>query len=548
MALMTAEGKAKDRTEGSAGNDNWSANLLHDARTLFLLLTSGTGVFELNCKLMYFVLFATYAALEPFLPVILENDCGLTTAEVGLVYCAVPVVGLVCSPLWGIAVDKTGLKKTLWCLAIAVTVLITCCLPLVHGLLSGLAFMFVRAIFYCTIVPMGDHAVMAYLGAERDHEYGRHRLWGAVSWGISSFLTGIALTHLSTVVSIILYAYGGGSLIMLVLFSRLSSEDLSAAIARVTAKDSPEEYIEMAETLIVEVEGSGSLHRDGAAEPIRPGKGTIGPGAAVKDDMDSSDERINTAGTMTVIVSDEEEGVVTGGLAKNRELKAAVIEVFSRPKALVFYLTVLVMGMASRVIYNFLFIFLQEIGGTETLMGLSLVFTVAAEIPFFFVSGALMKRFGVISFLLAAMIGYIIRVTAYSCLHNPWLVLPFETMHGLTFGAMWAAGIQHSTELFPDYGGFAQGLFSGIYTGAGGFLGAFVGGLLYDYLGARVMYRVMATAVAVNLLFVVIFHREELVTVIKRNWGDLREWRDKKSREANALPVAAEGDIPVVCD
>ena len=110
---------------------------------------------------------------------------------------------------------------------------------------------------------------------------------------------------------------------------------------------------------------------------------------------------------------------------------------------------------------------------------------------------------------------------------------------------MWAAGIQHSTELFPDYGGFAQGLFSGIYTGAGGFLGAFVGGLLYDYLGARAMYRIMASAVAVNLVFVVIFHRQELKEVAKRNWNDFQEWRQ---RRAKLEPVVEDDNTVVDCD
>jgi hypothetical protein len=41
------------------------------------------------------------------------------------------------------------------------------------------------------------------------------------------------------------------------------------------------------------------------------------------------------------------------------------------------------MGFGIGVIGEFLFLFLQELGGSETLMGLTLTFTCLAEVPVF---------------------------------------------------------------------------------------------------------------------------------------------------------------------
>jgi len=41
------------------------------------------------------------------------------------------------------------------------------------------------------------------------------------------------------------------------------------------------------------------------------------------------------------------------------------------------------------------------------------------------------------------------RAIGYSFLESSWWVLPLELLHGLTFGATWAAGIEHTSNIAP---------------------------------------------------------------------------------------------------
>jgi hypothetical protein len=45
-----------------------------------------------------------------------------------------------------------------------------------------------------------------------------------------------------------------------------------------------------------------------------------------------------------------------------------------------------------------------------------------------------------------------LRLAIYAMLpwfHNPWLVLPVELLHGVTYAAAWGAGIVHCKRLAP---------------------------------------------------------------------------------------------------
>merc|ERR1712130_613496 len=168
-------------------------------------------------------------------------------------------------------------------------------------------------------------------------------------------------------------------------------------------------------------------------------------------------------------------------------------------------------GIGTYLINAFLFLFLQDLGGSEVLMGLTLTFTVLTEIPFFFFSGTILRWFGEEWLIFSAMMAYIVRVLGYSVLQNPWWVLPLELLHGLTFGAMYAAGIHYSSKLLPpELSATAQGLFGGVYNGIGPLTGSIVGGWLYESAGPRRMFQVMATFVTLGLVILCTTFRHEM--------------------------------------
>jgi PPP family 3-phenylpropionic acid transporter len=161
-----------------------------------------------------------------------------------------------------------------------------------------------------------------------------------------------------------------------------------------------------------------------------------------------------------------------------------------------FLLVVFVSGIGSSILTNFLFLRLNDLGSSTTLMGTALIVATVSELPVFFFSGRLIKRGGARSLLVLSLFAYVLRGLAVSFLAVPWQVLPIQLLHGLTFSITWVAGVTYAREIAPPgMGATAQSLFSGAFFGLGGSVGALIGGILYQEAGSAALFRWMALLV-----------------------------------------------------
>ena len=168
---------------------------------------------------------------------------------------------------------------------------------------------------------------------------------------------------------------------------------------------------------------------------------------------------------------------------------------------LVFLLLVFFGGAGQAGIHNYLFLYMNELGASKMLMGLSLSIATISELPMFYYSDRLLARWSAKGLFIFATIMYVVRALALSYIHLPWMILITQLLHGLTFSAMWVAGVSYADEIAPPgLGATAQGLFSGIFMGISAATGAVLGGVLYQDFGGAIMYRTMAIAVAVSIL------------------------------------------------
>eukprot|EP01065_Artemidia_motanka_P047151 TRINITY_DN7313_c0_g1_i1.p1 TRINITY_DN7313_c0_g1~~TRINITY_DN7313_c0_g1_i1.p1 ORF type:complete len:465 (+),score=88.16 TRINITY_DN7313_c0_g1_i1:114-1508(+) len=143
----------------------------------------------LPAKLAYGILFGGLAVFEPFLSVIFASK-GLDPREVGALMSVAPFCKLVASPLWTILMDHLGMVKPLLVAAsvLAGTLAVVC-------FLSGRAWASVAIvlffIFNAPIVPVTDRCTLK-LSHNHGCDWGRQRLWGAVTWGCFAPLAGLA--------------------------------------------------------------------------------------------------------------------------------------------------------------------------------------------------------------------------------------------------------------------------------------------------------------------------------------------------------------------
>jgi PPP family 3-phenylpropionic acid transporter len=187
-----------------------------------------------------------------------------------------------------------------------------------------------------------------------------------------------------------------------------------------------------------------------------------------------------------------------------------------------FLLVAFLGGAGSSVTSNYLFLYLEDLKASSTLMGLSLTIATISELPVLFFSNQLLRRWGPRGLMILSLAAYVVRALGYSLAANPGQAVMFQLLHGLTFSAMWVAGVSYANEIAPEgLGATAQGLFSSTVMGLGGITGAFFGGLLLDRYGSAGVFRISAIVVLAGLLVFLYTGRKEISP--QRTQGTQRE-------------------------
>lgn len=139
------------------------------------------------------------------------------------------------------------------------------------------------------------------------------------------------------------------------------------------------------------------------------------------------------------------------------------------------------------------------------------------ELPFFFISGWFINKFGHNNCMTLVLFTFGIRLFLYSVLSNPWWVLPIELMQGITFGIFYTAMATYANIVAP-HGTSAtlqvkayfsiriyfqllhyknksrqflfQGLVGAIFEGIGVSSGSLLGGYFMKEFGGSITFRV----------------------------------------------------------
>ncbi len=168
-------------------------------------------------------------------------------------------------------------------------------------------------------------------------------------------------------------------------------------------------------------------------------------------------------------------------------------------------------GLAVAASNNYFFPYMKELGAQETTMGLALTIATLSEVPILYFGNRLIHRFHAYGLLLLAMIITGLRLVLLALTNLPALVLWIQLLGGLTFPAMWLAGVSYADENAPEgMRATAQGLFGAMVFGVGTAVGGFVGGPLLENLGGRGMFLVFGIIVLATTAIVTLFSRQLL--------------------------------------
>ncbi|KAF6198950.1 hypothetical protein GE061_006973 [Apolygus lucorum] len=327
--------------------------------------------------------------------------------------------------------------------------------------------------FAAPAITLADSAVITLLGEDADR-YGHQRMFGSLGWGLAMFFVGIALDHSTA------FPYHPCTpdhkeknyTICFATFSVLMGAALITA-TQINFKYEPAP------------ERPDIIEKQPAAEPTREdflqqqlAQQLNCP--ALSDTSAPSNQAAPNVGKTQMFAQ------------TMREIPewVTVLKHFANLKCASFLFVAWFMGFGIGLIFTFLFWHLQDFGGTPTLFGVASVINHISEIFAYFFSFKLIAQMGHVKVLCLGLVGNIVRFLYISYLKNPWWVLPFEFMQGITHAAVWAACCSYIAHNTPQHlRSSAQGVLQGLHHGLGRGCGAVFGGIFVSYFGSTATFR-----------------------------------------------------------
>ncbi|KAH7467077.1 putative transporter YwbF [Phytophthora ramorum] len=189
-------------------------------------------------------------------------------------------------------------------------------------------------------------------------------------------------------------------------------------------------------------------------------------------------------------------------------LRSAVKHIFHRPDVLVLFIVALAAGINGGFIDSYLFLNVYDLSEDgSTIVSVFVAVETLSEIPLFFLSSAMIERFGTAMCLTIVVVAFFVRDIVYAYMEEPWYIVPLEMLHGVTYGLLLAALTTYLYDAAPKgAAGTMIGLLSAFMRGIGAGIASLTGGYIYDDYGVRTMWKVGAFGIVpASLLLIGIF-------------------------------------------
>eukprot|EP01082_Thalassiosira_pseudonana_P015070 g13493.t1 g13493 contig8:808080-809513(+) len=322
---------------------------------------------------------------------------------------------------------------------------------------------FLRALYATGVaasVPVLDGMTLAQL--ERDGrgtaEYGKERVYGAISWGIANVFFGPAIDK-----------WGFKTLYYTTILSFIWCFVTFYLYAKSNQTPSSEVVIDDA------MRNNNTVGLDGAIEYLEESMRLLHVSQKSCNRNDQPTQQKLGLRMILHMISQQQTPVL------NLSYIAALFMLW--------------IGMS--VVENLIFLFFEFLGGSNVLCGLTVAVTVLFELPIFHYAPNILAWMGSPKTMFQwGCVAYVVRVLGYSIVperHAYWVLL-FEPLHGVTIGFVSTASVSFVNDLMPrGYESSGQGFISTV-SGFGQFVGLLIGG----FIEGRTLYRVMAVIVSVG--------------------------------------------------
>lgn len=189
-------------------------------------------------------------------------------------------------------------------------------------------------------------------------------------------------------------------------------------------------------------------------------------------------------------------------------------QMLTNSRWMTFLASLFLVGACSAILNSFFVLYMQSIGASAAVFGLSIVVASLSELPVFFLAPRIVLRGNASLLLMIAFGTYAIRAFLCSLVTEPWMGVAVQLLHGLTFSALWTASVTYAREIAPPgWSATAQAAMGSVFFGVAVGAGALSGGILYANAGPVFTFRVAAVlALAGLVLFALQLRRRAVLS------------------------------------
>ena len=203
----------------------------------------------------------------------------------------------------------------------------------------------------------------------------------------------------------------------------------------------------------------------------------------------------------------KERKIKQQNVSKNSVLKA-LLTVIKKKRTIIFIITLIVLGICFSFVTAFLFLLLNEMGASKTAMGLSITTSSLSEVVMFPFSHLIQKKIGgPFPCFIIAVFSYSIRLFLISIITNAWLALPIQTLHAFGFALFWVTAIDYMQKTIPSEIFLTMlTIATSLFYNFGNLIGNVAGGYLYETIGGRSLFQILASLCGVWGIILIIYY------------------------------------------
>lgn len=209
-----------------------------------------------------------------------------------------------------------------------------------------------------------------------------------------------------------------------------------------------------------------------------------------------------------IIISFKFKGKQTSNEIKLKE----VGKILSDRRFILFSIAIVLINIAFGANSSYLAVLISKTGGDVSKLGLMWFVIAISELPIFFFSNKLFKKFGIINLLSISIVIYILRFFLDSVSNNFNMVIIIQLLQGVTYPFYLMAALQYVNKIVPkNLQTTGITLYSAIGGGIGGFTGNLLGGIFLEWFSVFILFKVLSFICLIALASVLVLKKIDML-------------------------------------